>query len=355
MAGCADDRLLRPDNDSYDGVVAGMRREKLARIMVIGLTFGLVIAALVARWRDGEVVELHAVMPEKGGWLIPNLTARAGEPLHLRLVSDDVVHGFAIGQSDQPAIDLYPGQPVDLTLVFDKPGSYTFYCTRWCGPDHWRMRGTIVVEGEGDLLEQEVVSSPLYVMLGMDLDAPHEVPVRLLQQPSAKRGRMLGVSLPAEFQDRAYVLRHSPYDAWKALRQLSENTWLADDQVWDLVALAWEEQTDARRLVVGEQLYAQNCAACHGADGRGDGVFAVRPEDNPLTNSPSGGLDQELVSPPDFTDPGFLLGAAPAVLQGKILRGGMGTGMPSWGLIFTEEQTWALVEYLWTFQFEYEE
>lgn len=27
------------------------------------------------------------------------------------------------------------------------------------------------------------------------------------------------------------------------------------------------------------------------------------------------------------------------MLQGKILRGGMGTGMPYWGPIFTEEQT----------------
>jgi mono/diheme cytochrome c family protein len=32
----------------------------------------------------------------------------------------------------------------------------------------------------------------------------------------------------------------------------------------------------------------------------------------------------------------------------------MGTGMPGWGPIFTKEQTWALVAYLWTFQFELE-
>jgi len=28
--------------------------------------------------------------------------------------------------------------------------------------------------------------------------------------------------------------------------------------------------------------------------------------------------------------------------------------MPMWGSIFTEEQTWDLVAYLYTFQFEYE-
>ena len=29
----------------------------------------------------------------------------------------------------------------------------------------------------------------------------------------------------------------------------------------------------------------------------------------------------------------------------------MGTGMPSFGPIFTPEETWALVDYLWTFVF----
>ena len=35
-------------------------------------------------------------------------------------------------------------------------------------------------------------------------------------------------------------------------------------------------------------------------------------------------------SPVDFTDSSQMLGASPALLQGKIIRGGMGTGMPYW-------------------------
>jgi mono/diheme cytochrome c family protein len=49
-----------------------------------------------------------------------------------------------------------------------------------------------------------------------------------------------------------------------------------------------------------------------------------------------------------------MLGASPALLQGKILRGGMGTGMPMWGSIFTEEQIWDLIAYIYSFQFEYQ-
>jgi mono/diheme cytochrome c family protein len=59
--------------------------------------------------------------------------------------------------------------------------------------------------------------------------------------------------------------------------------------------------------------------------------------------------------PTDFTDAEHMLAASPARLHGKILRGGMGTGMPYWGPIFTEDQTWALIAYLYTFQFEMED
>jgi hypothetical protein len=33
----------------------------------------------------------------------------------------------------------------------------------------------------------------------------------------------------------------------------------------------------------------------------------------------------------------------------------MGTGMPYFGPIFTDEQLWSLVDYLWTFTMEVEE
>jgi len=36
------------------------------------------------------------------------------------------------------------------------------------------------------------------------------------------------------------------------------------------------------------------------------------------------------------------------VLYAKIRRGGMGTDMPNFGTLFTPEETWALVDYLWT-------
>ena len=96
---------------------------------------------------------------------------------------------------------------------------------------------------------------------------------------------------------------------------------------------------------------AEKLAAVSGAPDRQSYI----PEDGhgyqPL---PSGIDGHSSVAPSDFTDAEHLLGASPAVLHGKIVRGGMGTGMPYWGPIFTDQQVWDLVAYLWTFQFDLE-
>ena len=152
-----------------------MRQEYFARILVVILAVGASFTALIFHiWQRSGVIEVHAAMPDKGGWLTSNINAKVGETLHLRLVSDDVLHSFALGKSDFESVDVLPGKPVDLKLSFDQPGTYTYYCTRWCGKDHWRMRGTIVVTGD-EPANMEMPDQPLYLQLGIDLDAPHEL------------------------------------------------------------------------------------------------------------------------------------------------------------------------------------
>ncbi|HSG43107.1 MAG TPA: cytochrome c, partial [Anaerolineales bacterium] len=92
-----------------------------------------------------------------------------------------------------------------------------------------------------------------------------------------------------------------------------------------------------------------------GQNGAGDGVFADDLEEagEASMQTMTGAHDMVMQAPPDLTDLRRMLGASPALLQGKLLRGGMGTGMPMWGSIFTEEQIWDLVAYIYSFQFEY--
>lgn len=321
-----------------------MGAERSARLGLVSLFLGLALA-LLAGWYTGPRAEVvHARMPENGGWSQDYLTAEVGKPLELRLTSDDVVHGFAVGRLDWPAVDIYPGETSEISLEFDRPGKYTFYCTRWCGPNHWRMRGTIEVRGAAT--EPQTSVQPLYLALGIDLDAPHPADVLPAGQPSAARGKALSAAVPEEYLQPDYYRSHSPEELWKTLRGRGKLVGLRDEQIWDLVAFVWWLNTTPQRLEEGAQLYAENCAACHGEQGQGNGVFAH------LVPHESGQeAGHEITSPTDFTEVEGMLGASPALLQGKILRGGMGTGMPYWGPILTEEQTWALVDYLYSFQF----
>ena len=330
-----------------------MKKEILARLM-LGFFLGLAIVIPAAAFRlsawpaAGAPVELHARMPEAGGWTPANLTATVGQPLRLRLTSDDVLHSFVIAQTNLSPVEVKPGEVANVTVTFDRPGTYTFYCDRWCGPNHWRMRGTIeVTGGNGPLAQPTPDARPLFVMLGIDLDAAHPADVIPEQKPSAARGAALNINIPAQYLTLEYYRAHSPVSLWHSLRTDVVTKGLNDQQVWDLVALVWQSNAAPEVLKAEWKSYAQNCAACHGETGRGDGVLAPIPA--PTDTAMGSGYKK----PFDFTNVRQMLGASPALLQGKIIRGGMGTGMPSWGPILTEAQSWAFVDYLWTFQFEY--
>ena len=66
--------------------------------------------------------------------------------------------------------------------------------------------------------------------------------------------------------------------------------------------------------------------------GGGDGFMASQTAETPVA----------------FADPHCLFTMCGDVLYAKIRRGGMGTDMPNFGTLFTPDETWALVDYLWS-------
>jgi mono/diheme cytochrome c family protein len=323
-----------------------MKRAELFSRLLILAGILLAVGAPLAFWIRTPLI--HAQIADDGGWTPDLLQAEVGTPLHLKLTSDDVVHGFAVGKMDIPELTIEPGKVTDLTLIFDKPGTYTFYCTRWCGVNHWRMRGTIEVSGSSPDLEP--ASAPLYVSLRLDIDAPHEAALIPSAQPSAINGQTLINNLPID-PSTEYYRSHSPYQAFEDLANMS----LTESQRWDVVAAVWKSNTSDEALATGRRIFAQNCAACHGEGGAGNGVFAddLRAAGESSMQNMPGSKSMMMQTPVDFTNATQVLGASPALLQGKILRGGMGTGMPMWGSIFTEGQSWDVVAYLYSFQFAY--
>jgi mono/diheme cytochrome c family protein len=322
------------------------RSELFSRILITVAIVGAVGTPLFV-WMRTPLI--HAKISENGGWSPDVIQAQVDQPLHLKLTSDDVVHGFAVGQMDMQSVDVLPGKVTDVTLTFDKPGIYTFFCTRWCGLNHWRMRGTIEVSGSNSDLQP--ASVPMYVSLNLDIDAPHEAPVIPNNQPSAVNGQQLATNLRID-QSTDYYRTHSPYQAFDELKSTS----LTEQQRWDVVAYLWKSSTTKESLANGQKLFVQNCAACHGENGAGNGIFAddLKAAGESSTQSMTGSNTMQMQTPANFTDSRRMLGASPALLQGKILRGGMGTGMPMWGSIFTEEQIWDLIAYIYSFQFEYQ-
>jgi cytochrome c oxidase subunit 2 len=70
----------------------------------------------------------------------------AGENIELHIRSDDTSHGFRIVDLDtNVAIPKRGKGDVTVTLRVDKPGRYTFECSRMCGAGHNFMRGELVV------------------------------------------------------------------------------------------------------------------------------------------------------------------------------------------------------------------
>src|SRR4030065_666065 len=102
---------------------------------------------------------------------------------------------------------------------------------------------------------------------------------------------------------------------------------LTSDERWDVVFYMWRFSTSAETLAFGKDLYVANCAACHGDDGVGKVLGAA-----------------------DFTDLRFVDDRAPrdfylTVTQGK-------GSMPAWQGRLSQDERWAVIDYLRTFSYE---
>jgi plastocyanin len=293
-----------------------------------------------------KVIDLVARAPEAGGWDPEYITVNKGDTVRLRITGHDVVHGFAIGKLGIDVEPIIPGEVTTVEFVANEVGQFTYYCNVWCDPYHYRMRGTLEVVDPAapDVIARSEATKqsqgPDFAEL--DIDSPHEAKFYPTSRPSAVRGQTLAdqIELPAlgdGSTELAEVLRsQSPSAVFEAIRGGEAATSLSDEEVWDLVAYLWFTATTPEQLATGETLYAKNCAACHGETGGGDG--------------PGGRYMEE--QPTDFTDARTMAGGSSQIYYAKIRRGGMGTGMPYWGTIFTEEETWSIVDYLWTFLFK---
>jgi cytochrome c oxidase subunit 2 len=369
--------------DSLRRLVAppkGRRLEYLARVVTVGLLLGLTVAFLVSMLGPsaGAEIELVARQPAAGGWSRERIVVNQGERVRLRIRSEDVVHGFAIGRMGVDAGPIEPGKVVTVEFLADQAGEFTFYCTMWCDPNHARMRGILEVRGPGRVAPPP--GAPASDVMLQHLDDPRDAGIVPAAVPSARRGVPLyeqrcatchgergeGTARAAAIARRETLADARPVDVFqiltgtrmqqgspqagahgRAVSMVSKaipshaqyvRDWTEQER-WDVVATLWSFTTTSDRLDLGQRLFLRNCAPCHGERGAGDGP---------------GGKHQPK-KPADFTDARRMLAGTSSLYTAKIRRGGMGTGMPYWGSIFTEEELTALVDYLWTFSLTHRE
>jgi len=113
---------------------------------------------------------------------------------------------------------------------------------------------------------------------------------------------------------------------WTQVGQYEEQSAAADARYAEVFAVYADQDiaelaTNAGALELGRNIYANNCAACHGSDGRGANSF------------------------PNLTDDDWLYGGDPATVQLTISNGRIGN-MPALGAAIGEEKTDQIIDYL---------
>jgi cytochrome c oxidase subunit 2 len=89
-----------------------------------------------------RVVEITA---KRFGFVPDRITLKKGEPVTLRLHSEDVTHGFFMRKLKIDA-QVEAGKTTDVTITPEVAGLYTTICDHFCGANHGNMKMTIVVE-----------------------------------------------------------------------------------------------------------------------------------------------------------------------------------------------------------------
>ncbi len=141
----------------------GPLRELSSREFEIGWTAGTCFLALFLFWWSGsanlstlvpprDAMEIHVVGKQwmwktqhsNGAREINALHVPVHEPVKLIMTSEDVIHSFYVPDF-RIKRDLVPGRYTQTWFNATKTGTFHLFCTQFCGTEHSRMIGEVVV------------------------------------------------------------------------------------------------------------------------------------------------------------------------------------------------------------------
>jgi len=136
----------------FVGEVAGRAARSWKRVHISErIAIGIVALTLLAgpaavigygRWVERNVITVRAV---QWAYLPKTIYATEGVQVRLRIISEDVVHGFAIDGLPVKIVELIPGKAEDVAFTPQAAGTYYYQCTTYCGVRHGKMFGQIIV------------------------------------------------------------------------------------------------------------------------------------------------------------------------------------------------------------------
>jgi cytochrome c oxidase subunit II len=112
--------------------------------VLLALLLVTLLGLIVTHQAKAEGPRIVEITAKRFAFTPNQITLKKGEPVILRLKSEDVTHGFFMRKLK---IDetIEAGKSVEVALTPDTPGTYTTICDHFCGVNHGNMNMTISV------------------------------------------------------------------------------------------------------------------------------------------------------------------------------------------------------------------
>ena len=111
--------------------------------LVAAAALGLPVAPRVAA--DDTPPQVVEIVAKRFEFTPKEIHLQKGQPVTLRLRSEDVTHGFFARKLKIDA-EILPGKTTDVTITPAEAGTTTVICNHFCGSGHGNMKMKIVVE-----------------------------------------------------------------------------------------------------------------------------------------------------------------------------------------------------------------
>lgn len=141
-----------------------------AVVIVVLVAATVFVGRAAVMERDGELeIEIvghqfwwSVIYPGSGAVTANEVNIPTGQPVVLKLTSQDVIHSFWVPELAGKT-DLVPGRTNELRFEADRPGSYQGVCAEFCGLAHTEMRLRVIAHEPDDFddwLERQLVDAP---------------------------------------------------------------------------------------------------------------------------------------------------------------------------------------------------